>query len=173
MNLKRAFVVRSRLTKHYRELEDTLVHMDIVTEKGKPYKDNPDAWFTELMDAGTMLARINAAIDKANGNSKARHNLSVQENLRRMLTIATLMASKAGGFEPVKKVYDSYMFDKENQTKGMYVDKEFELHSTTDWVKACESIKKQLRAKEDELDEINATTEVELDKDVLDYLSKI
>lgn len=173
MNLKKAFVVRSRLTRHYRELENKLESVAIVTEKGKPYKDNPDALFSELMVAGTMLAKVNAAIDKANGNSEARLNLSIQENLRRMLTITSLMTARVEKFEPVKTEYDSNLFDKENQVKGMYVQKEYELHSNKDWSSECESIKRKMRTLEDQLDEINAEVVVDFDQEVLDYICKL
>lgn len=176
MNLKKAFVVRSRLTRHYRELENDVEHLNYKVQE-KDYDDymskvNVDAAYGQLIEAGEMLAKMNAAIDCANGNSKARLNLSRQEALRRRFIIAMRYKTEQNAFKPQEEEYDSYRYDS-NGNKGTFITKVYKKTSDIDWMEESENIKREMIKLQDELDEINSEAIVEVPQEVLDYIAKM
>lgn len=174
MNLKKAFVVRSRLTRKYRELESDVEQLNYKVQE-KDYDDymskvNVDGAYQQLCKAGEMLAKMNAAIDKANGNSKARENLSLQEALRRRLTIAIRYKEEQNAYKPQEEEYDSYRYDA-NGNKGTFITKVYKKTSNIDWMEESEKIKREMLKLQDELDEINSEAIVEVPQEVLDYIA--
>ena len=179
MKLSRAFTVRARLTNAYNVTEtrvkqakiSTLV--DLETATAEPVAINLDQEYVNLCTIGDILARLNAAIDKANANSKARELLSRITNVNRKFDLVKRECFQLEQFKPVEKVFDNYAYDEKTNSRGKYVTKNYQLITQVDWTAEAEKLAREKLSYEDELAEVNASTDVELDEEILSTLKNL
>lgn len=188
MKLSRAFTERARLTKAYEAIIGNINQTDFnlevknVSFEGmnlknfeyakKAPKYNLDQMLTELKEVGNALALFNAAIDEANANSEARFILSQLTNLRRQQVVIGRLVSYQDNFVQSREEYDSRKYD-EKGNQGVYVTKYFIPASTQDFTAIYKANEKTIRDLEDQLSEINASTEVNVPQEVLDVLASL
>ena len=188
MKLSRAFTERARLTKAYEAIIGSINQTDFNIEVknvtfeglvpkyydhvGKAPKYDLDQMLVGLKEVGNALALFNAAIDEANANSEARFILSQLTNLRRQQVVIGRLVSYQDNFVQSREEYDSRRYD-EKGNQGTYVTKYFIPASTQDFTAIYKENEKTIRDLEDQLSEVNATTEVEVPQEVLSVLANL
>lgn len=188
MKLSRAFTERARLTKEYEEIVSNIGQSDFSLEVKEPtFNENGcittfkefakkapkyglDQLLMDLTVVGNALALFNAAIDKANANSEARFILSQLTNLRRQQNTLARLAAHQDAFVYSREDYDARKYD-EKGNQGAYITKYFVPASTANFTALQKANEKTIRDLEDQLSEINASTEVEVPQEVLDILA--
>lgn len=170
MKLQRAFRERKVLTEIYTKITDEISSTPYsYRAEDETRKKNVDELFAQEEQVGDMLARFNAAIDKANGNSQAKEILSKLTQLRRKQQLLQKFEREQRAFVPQKKEFDSYLYD-ENGNRGKYITIDFKKNSETNFEEEVKKNSSKIRKLEDQLSEINYATEVEVPKDILEYL---
>lgn len=172
MNIKKAFTIRSRLNKYAKDLSIQLTAVSLEVPESTQFSDKIDAAYEQLNKSIEALAKLNALIDKANGNSEARYNISKQEGLKNLVHRIESFALTQRDFIPEREEYDQYRCD-ENGNKGAYVIKKYKLNTKIDWISELKKVKKELVKLQDDLDEINSKIEVDVPEDIIEFYNSI
>lgn len=178
ISLQSAFTKRARLTKEYDKIVGLInstpysMPCDATGVVLKEPKYKLDDLLGRLDQIGYMLALFNAAIDKANANSKARECLNHITHLRRKCNSVRRLAQYQDMHQDNKIEYDQYARDDKGNS-GNYVTKFYKAASETDFTAELESLERTIRKYEDDLQEINHTTMVEVPDEVAKVLEAL
>ena len=177
MNLKRAFTERARLNADYNKLYSEFRSYPFSTvvpeaEEGLTIEEYPvKDTYTKLCELEEIIALLNAAIDKANANSDARYIIAQLNGLKMRANLISSMVQSQKSFKEKVKELDRSLYDA-NGNSGVYVVREYVKTSDLNFVELQRLLQQEIRNKEDELEEVNVKTEVELDDRLKDFFSK-
>lgn len=169
MNIAKAFIERNRLKQFISEKSLLLQGTKIFhrEDEKRSWRETNGSTYTELanivIEGKKHLAELCSAIDDANYKSGARNSLNKIEGLK------AIKETYEGIIQRARNVQDHEIVVSNGATVAELENiLDVDLDTISDSLK---EVKKEIRKLEDELSTINLTTQVELGKELEDYLS--
>ena len=180
ITLAKAFVVRKRLERKMEQLYHNIINENIIYEVSENSENkNFDALerYEKYVLYTDLMSQINTAIAIANvkGDQQncAKSILTQIEALKSQEKIATRYREKLERFEPVRKVFDPHVFNKNTNTLGDDVVNYYNVVINAQNIADNEKVlMKRIQDLEDKLSEVNHTVKVELSDFVKEALEK-
>ena len=170
MTIQKAFVERNRLKKYINELTQKIQYVSITSEEGevRDWREfdgvSYDDYFNKIIEAKNALGALNCAIDVANVN--VRPLLDSIESAKAQLSSVSPIVSGIRNVRPVEKdvEYDA-------QNRRVVIEKKVKLDIDAEkYVKLEKDLNKTIRDLEDQISEKNAETQVEISKELKEFL---
>ncbi len=170
MTIQKAFVERNRLKKYINELTQKIQYVSITSEEGevRDWREldgvSYDDYFNKIIEAKNALGALNCAIDVANVN--VRPLLDSIESAKAQLSSVSPIVNSIRNVRPVEKdvEYDA-------QNRRVVIEKKVKLDIDAEkYVKLEKDLNKTIRDLEDQISEKNAETQVEISKELKEFL---
>ena len=170
MTIQKAFVERNRLKKYINELTQKIQYVSITSEEGevRDWREldgvSYDDYFNKIIEAKNALGALNCAIDVANVN--VRPLLDSIESAKAQLSSVSPIVNSIRNVRSVEKdvEYDA-------QNRRVVIEKKIKLDIDAEkYVKLEKDLNKTIRDLEDQISEKNAVTQVEISKELKEFL---
>ena len=170
MTIQKAFVERNRLKKYINELTQKIQYVSITSEEGevRDWREfdgvSYDNYFDKIIEAKNALGALNCAIDVANVN--VRPLLDSIESAKAQLSSVSPIVNGIRNVRPIEKdvEYDA-------QNRRVVIEKKVKLDIDAEkYVKLEKDLNKTIRDLEDQISEKNAETQVEISKELKEFL---
>lgn len=173
MTLAKAFVVRKRLNSEFIKISDKLDNTPLWFEVGKAEEEAAaqsfDGDYEKMVEFSNVISELNAAIDKANGDSQARKIIAEISEAKILLSKTEKFGREAKRFVASKDIFDNYKYN-ENGERGTYVTHNYKMSTSMDFEKLAKDYKKKIRKLEDQLSEENAKTIVKISEELEEHI---